>query len=70
MRHVGLGLVVVVVGDEVHHALSGKNSFSSAASWAASVLFGAMTSVGFCTASMVLAMVNVLPEPVTPKSVW
>jgi hypothetical protein len=29
-----------------------------------------MMSVGFWTASMVLAIVKVLPEPVTPRSVW
>ena len=34
------------------------------ANCAANVLFGAITSVGFCTASMVFAIVNVLPEPV------
>src|SRR5690242_8400764 len=29
-----------------------------------------MTSVGFSTFLMTLAMENVLPEPVTPRSVW
>jgi hypothetical protein len=33
-------------------------------------LFGAITSVGFCTCSMTFAIVKVLPEPVTPSSVW
>jgi hypothetical protein len=41
--------------------LWGKNSFSSAASWAASDLLGSMISVGRWTASMVQAMVAVLP---------
>ena len=39
-------------------------------SCAASVLLWAMTSVGFWTFAMTLAMVKVLPEPVTPSSVW
>jgi hypothetical protein len=32
-------------------------------------LFGAITRVGFCTDWITLAMVYVLPEPVTPSSV-
>ena len=40
------------------------------ASWAASDLLGAITSVGRCTCSMVQAMVALLPEPVMPSSVW
>jgi hypothetical protein len=50
--------------------LSGKNSRNSLASWAASDLLGAITSVGFCTCSIVHAMVALLPEPVMPRSVW
>jgi hypothetical protein len=41
-RHVGLGLVVIVVGDEILTAFSGKNSRISEYNCAASVLFGAM----------------------------
>jgi hypothetical protein len=40
------------------------------ASWAASDLLGAITSVGFWTFSMTLAMVKVFPVPVTPRRVW
>jgi hypothetical protein len=62
---VGLGLVVVVVRDEVLDAFSGKNALNSPYSWAASVLFGEMTKVGRCRRSMTDATVNVLPDPVT-----
>jgi len=31
---------------------------------------GARISAGRCNASIVLAMVKVLPEPVTPSSTW
>ena len=40
------------------------------ASWAASDLLGASTSVGRCTCSIVQPMVALLPEPVMPSSVW
>ena len=33
-------------------------------------MFGARIRVGRCTASITLAMVKVLPEPVTPSSTW
>jgi hypothetical protein len=68
--HVGLGLVVVVVADEVLDPVVGEELRNSLASWAASDLLGAMTSVGRCTCSMVQAMVALLPEPVMPSSVW
>src|SRR5690554_4888006 len=51
-------------------AASGKRSRNSAASCAVSTLLGASTSAGLCAASMTLAMVNVLPVPVAPSSVW
>ena len=38
-------------------------------SWAASVLLCAITSAGRCTASIVAAIVIVLPVPVAPSSV-
>ena len=41
---------------------------NSAHSWAARILLWASTRVGRWTFSMTLAMVKVLPEPVTPKS--
>ncbi len=69
-RNVGLGLVVVVIGDEVFDgALLGKKLRNSWKSCAASVLLWERMSVGRFTASMTLAMVNVLPEPVTPSRI-
>ena len=67
---VGLGLVVVVVGDEVLDRVVGKNSRNSLQSWAASVLLWAITSAGRPTFSMIQAIVAVLPVPVAPRSVW
>ncbi len=49
--------------------MSGKNSRNSPYSCAASVLLGAITSVGRCTCWITLAMVKVLPDPVTPSRV-
>ena len=46
LRHVGLRLVVVVVGDEVLDRVVGKNSRNSLQSCAASVLLCAITSAG------------------------
>ena len=46
----------------------GSISRSSLASWAASVLFGAMTSVGRCSRSISQAVVADLPVPVAPSS--
>jgi len=68
LRDVGLGLVVVVVGDEVLDRVLGKISRSSFANWAASVLFGARTRVGRCRFSTSQATVAVLPVPVAPSS--
>ena len=39
-------------------------------SWAARVLLGARIRAGRWVCSMTLAMVKVLPEPVTPSSTW
>jgi hypothetical protein len=47
--------------------LSGSISRSSLANWAASVLFGCMTSVGRWTFSISQAMLAVLPVPVAPR---
>jgi hypothetical protein len=47
--------------------LSGKNALNSLKSCAASVLLGDITSVGRRAAAMTLAIVYVLPEPVTPR---
>ena len=70
LRDVRLGLVVVVVGDEVLDRVVGKNSRNSLQSCAASVLLCAMISVGFWISSMSQAIVAVLPVPVAPSSVW
>ena len=51
-------------------ALCGSISRSSFASCAASVLLWAITSEGRWTCSIANAIVAVLPEPVTPSSVW
>src|SRR5699024_233446 len=48
--------------------LCGSISRSSLASWAASVLFGAITRVGRCTCSTSHAVVADLPVPVAPRS--
>ncbi|MNH43250.1 hypothetical protein D3C79_1051040 [compost metagenome] len=48
----------------------GKNALNSPYNCAASVLLGASTKVGRCTCAMTLAMLKVLPEPVTPSRVW
>ena len=49
-------------------AFSGKNSFSSAKSCAARVLLCERMSVGRFHFAMRFAIVNVLPDPVTPCS--
>ena len=68
LRDVRLGLVVVVVGDEVlDRVVRGRSSRSSLANWAASVLLGCITSVGRCTRSASQATVAVLPVPVAPS---
>ena len=40
---------------------------NSLKSWAARVLFGARIRLGLLTWAMTLAMVKVLPDPVTPN---
>src|ERR1035437_3438647 len=51
-------------------AFSGKNCLNSEYSWAAKILFGESTRVGFWIWAMTLATVNVLPLPVTPRRTW
>ena len=70
LRDVRLGLVVVVVGDEVLDGVVREELRNSLQSCAASVLLWAMTSVGFWTCSTIQAIVAVLPVPVAPSSVW
>jgi len=43
---------------------------NSLQSWAASVLLWARISAGFCSRSIVAAIVIVFPVPVAPSSVW
>ena len=70
-RDVRLGLVVVVVRDEVlDRGCRGRTRAAPLASWAASDLFGSMTRVGRWTCSIIQAIVAVLPVPVIPSSVW
>ena len=49
--------------------LSGKNSLNSLYNCVAKTLLCATTSVGLFNCSITLAIVKVLPEPVTPSSV-
>ncbi len=67
---VGFGLVVVVVGDKILHRVIREELLELAVKLGASVLLWAMISVGLFNAWMTLAMVKVLPEPVTPSKVW
>jgi hypothetical protein len=70
LRDVRLGLVVVVVRDEVLDGVVGEELADSLQSCAASVLLCAITSAGRWTCSMIHAIVAVLPVPVAPSSVW
>jgi hypothetical protein len=64
-------LVVVVVADEVLDGVAREElSRNSLYSCAASVLLGANTIAGLPRRAITLAIVKVLPEPVTPSSVW
>jgi hypothetical protein len=47
----------------------GKKFLNSEYNWAANVLLWDMTSVGLFSSATMLAMVKVLPEPVTPQRV-
>ena len=69
LGHIGFGLVVIVIADEVLHGVIGEELLELLESWAASVLLWLMTRVGRCTRWMTLAMVKVLPLPVTPSRV-
>ena len=70
LRDVRLGLVVVVVGDEVLDGVRREELRNSLQSWAASVLLCAITSAGRWSSSITQAIVNVLPVPVAPSSDW
>ena len=69
-RHVGFGLVVIVVADEIFDGVVGEEALELPVQLGGEDLVGASTSAGRCKCSITLAMVKVLPEPVTPSSTW
>ena len=69
-RHVRLGLVVVVVADEVLDGVAGEKFLELRRKLCGQVLLWAMTRVGRSRRSITPAMVKVLPLPVTPSRVW
>ena len=68
-RDVGLGLVVVVVGDEVLDRVVGEEGAELVAQLRGQRLVVGEHERGFCTRSMTPAIVIVLPVPVAPSSV-
>ena len=73
--HVGLGdvglrLVVIVVADEVLHRVVREELLELAVELGRQGLVVGQTRVGTLSLAMTLAMVKVLPEPVTPRSTW
>ena len=69
--NVGLGLVVVVVGDEVLDGVGGEKLLELVIELRGeSFVVGEDLSAGRLSSAMTLAMVKVLPEPVTPRRVW
>ena len=70
-RDVGLGLVVVVVGDEVLDRVLGEELAELVAELRGQrLVVGDHQRVGRCTAAIVAAIVKVLPVPVAPSRVW
>jgi hypothetical protein len=67
---VGLGLVIIVVADEIFDRVVREEALELAVELGGEDLVGARTSAGRCSSSITLAMVKVLPEPVTPSSTW
>ena len=63
LRNVGFRLIVIVVTDEIFDSIVREKLFEFLIELPASVLLCARTSVGFCTCSITLAMVKVLPDP-------
>ena len=64
---VGFGLVVVVVGDEVLDGVVGEEVFELVVELGGEGLVVREDEGGALELSMILAMVKVLPEPVTPS---
>ena len=69
-RDIGFRLVVVVIRHEIFDGVVGKERPELAVELRRQVLFGARMRAGRCVASITLATVKVLPEPVTPSSTW
>ena len=67
---VGFGLVVVVVGDEVLDGVVGEEGFELVVELGGEGLVVREDEGGALSSSMILAMVKVLPEPVTPRRTW
>jgi hypothetical protein len=63
-RDIRLRLVIVVVGDKVFDGVPGKELLELG------IELGGKTRVGRLISWITLAMVKVLPEPVTPRRVW
>jgi hypothetical protein len=70
LRQVGFRLIVVVVANEVLYRVAGEELLELLYNWAARVLLWLMINAGRRVRAITLAMVNVLPLPVTPSSVW
>ena len=69
-RNVRLRLVVVVVRNEIIDGVVREKFAELVAELCGEVLLCAITSVGFSISAITFAIVNVFPEPVTPKSTW
>ncbi len=69
-RDVGLGLVVVVVGNEVLDGVAGQELPQLAVELGGEGLVVGQDQRRAAVAGDALARVIVLPEPVTPRSVW
>jgi hypothetical protein len=69
-RNVGLGLVVVVIRDEVFDGVVRKELAELRVKLSRKRLVGREDERGRPVWAITLAIVYVLPEPVTPRSVW
>ncbi len=67
-RDVSLGLVIVVVGDEVLDGVVREERLELPVELRGQRLVGRQDQAGRWVSSMILAIVKVLPEPVTPSS--
>ena len=69
-RDIGFRLVVVVIGDEILDRVLREEAPELAIELGGKRLVGRQHQSRALGASMTLAMVKVLPEPVTPSSTW